>query len=757
MATQSWTNRVANLARLTARNLKAAPSRLSVAAVALLIVVAPISAQNSEPCTKKTSYCLFITDYGNSQVQLWTDDGKTGHVAKFLTGYPQGGTAGAGEGVSCLSGSANVMYTASAASASIGVYDLTNGAYMAFAGAFGGGNIASLSTNSAGTVLYEAEYAAATILGLGPMIPPVSPWFTFLYTTAPFSANSHDAFLDPNGNVFATQVTGNNGIQVFDPALNFSKYFLNAGCTYFLDSGGNKVKACWDYLSGMAWDANGNLWVSSANAGNGTGGIFEFDPTGKPMNFTPDAGTPIGLAVAPATDPSNPNFIIAANVNGGDVSSIDPKSCKGSVATPAMCTLATFISAGAFQGRPKYPVYYSGCPNPDLNGHVEICKLSDPAHPVTGTFDFTATAPFFSSGDLKVPVGYCSGPVEVPAANPHGVVTVNETPVLGDLVSNVSAYSYDQYGFKIDELKSWTLPELHANVYVVPGDVNLETVATFTNYAAAPGQLKICKIAGKDVPIGTPFDFYVTPPGIWGFKVTIPAGPADQGGYCQLVLTGQVNTPILVSESSGSYQVSIVVDPADRGSNYAPNSVIVTLGDGITEASFTNSVQRAALFSDLGSPGNLYQCGNNSGWTVAGSGSLFGKSYTQANKFQVTSSSSVSEIDLGVPYVSGTNSFYVAIQGDSGGQPGPVLATFANLSGISCGSLVTITGIKGLSLTTGTNYWVVVGPMNLTSTTYERWSLNSTGVTGTELYSNDGGLTWNSLGQQTLGAFAIYH
>ncbi len=759
MAIQSSSNHIANSARLSLKTLADSAGKFlqlsSVVAVALLLFVAALSAQNSEPCTLGSSYCLFISDFQNGTVQLWRDDGMAGKKDFVKAG-------GGGEGVSCLTGSTNVMYLANN-TPYVHVANLTTGQLLGMTTSLGG-NIESLNANSAGTVLYLSQFNGPfKILGMAPVLPPLSPWLTPLYNYS--TNNSHDTSVGPNGNVFATGLQNQyTGVEEYDPALTkFLGQFLpttNNSCGVFL-SAGNKITECWWNLSGMAWDAAGNLWVSSDKSDNqGNQGIFEFDPQGRPLNFTfddPGDPKPIGLTVAPLTDPSNPGFIIVANDDSGNVIRIDPKSCTGTVASPGTCQKSEFISASAFGGRPKYPVYYSGCPNPDNNGHIEICKLSDPSHPVTGTFDFTASAPFFNSGDIKVPVGYCSGPVEVPAANPHGVVTVNETPVLGDLVSNVTAYSYDQYGFYVNELKSWTLPELHADVYVVPGDVDLETVATFTNYAAPPGQLKVCKIAGKDVPIGTLFDFYITPPGLWGFKVTIPAGPADQGGYCQVVLTGQVNTPILVSESSGSYQVNITVDPADRGGNYTPNSVIVTLGDGITEATFTNSVQRTALFSDLGPSGNLYQCGNNSGWTVAGSGSPFGKSYTQANKFQVASSGTVSEIDLGVTYVSGVNSFDVAIAADNNGQPGAVLAAYTNLSGVSCGSLVTITGITGLNLSVGTNYWVVVGPIIQTSTTFERWNLNSTGVMGTESYSNDGGLSWNSLGQQTLGAIAIYH
>ena len=49
-------------------------------------------------------------------------------------------------------------------------------------------------------------------------------------------------------------------------------------------------------------------------------------------------------------------------------------------------------------------VKFANCHNPAYDGYLEICKQSDPNNPVTGTFDFTVTAPFFSSGPYHVPV-----------------------------------------------------------------------------------------------------------------------------------------------------------------------------------------------------------------------------------------------------------------------------------------------------------------------------------------------------------------
>ena len=100
-------------------------------------------------------------------------------------------------------------------------------------------------------------------------------------------------------------------------------------------------------------------------------------------------------------------------------------------------------------------------------GYVEICKASDPAYPVTGVFTFTASIFTFTSGPIMVPVGDCSGGIQVPSGN----VTITETPKLGILADDVTAIAYNSLGQQIPELISWTEPDLNATVGVQAGDV----------------------------------------------------------------------------------------------------------------------------------------------------------------------------------------------------------------------------------------------------------------------------------------------
>jgi hypothetical protein len=94
---------------------------LSVATVALFLFLGAAHAQTSGPCISGQSYCLFVSDFHNGTVQLWKDDGTVGNHS-FLQG------SGGGEGISCLSGSANVMYTAPPFGNNISAWNLTTGA-----------------------------------------------------------------------------------------------------------------------------------------------------------------------------------------------------------------------------------------------------------------------------------------------------------------------------------------------------------------------------------------------------------------------------------------------------------------------------------------------------------------------------------------------------------------------------------------------------------------------------------------------------
>ncbi len=162
------------------------------------------------------------------------------------------------------------------------------------------------------------------------------------------------------------------------------------------------------------------------------------------------------------------------------------------------------------------------------------------------------------------------------------------------------------------------------------------------------------------------------------------------------------------------------------------------------------------LYSNLGTGGSVYQC--CSGWTVSGTGGT-GTSFTSANEFAAMASGSISQIDIGIGWVlSSSDTFYAALYTDNGGLPGTQLGYWGNLTSNTefggCCGLVSITGISGINLTAGENYFLVLGPMNVNDDSWLAWNWSNT-ATGLDLYSTDGGTTWNSNGTQPQGAFDI--
>jgi hypothetical protein len=208
-------------------------------------------------------------------------------------------------------------------------------------------------------------------------------------------------------------------------------------------------------------------------------------------------------------------------------------------------------------------------------GILEVCKDAAPGTAVTGSFSFNVSGAM--RNPYVVPVGACSGPILVQA----GSVTITEVARAGFELVDVST-------IPLNSLVSTNLPGGSAVVTVAPGDVTTETVATFINSPAAPGQLKICKIAGTGVVQGQNFTISAN-----GVSHMVPAGPASQGGSCVLSGSFPVGTLVTVQETipAGDQVLSIEVNPpAQRVGlpNLANGTAQVRIGDGFTEVTFTN-------------------------------------------------------------------------------------------------------------------------------------------------------------------------
>lgn len=210
-------------------------------------------------------------------------------------------------------------------------------------------------------------------------------------------------------------------------------------------------------------------------------------------------------------------------------------------------------------------------------GYLEICKRADHSQGrVGGRFTFR-----FAGRSVRVPVGACSGPVRVPA----GRLAVREIREPGIWMEECRT-SPVQRLVRCDPRARTTV------VRIAEGGVRRETTLFVTNRRVNPAPdtspLKVCKVAGPGVRVGERFAFTVG-----GRRVTVPAGPANQGGFCKVLRGFEVGNPVRITEAArAGVRVSrIVVRPTDRrlGSSTDRRTALVRIGRGFTVVSFTNT------------------------------------------------------------------------------------------------------------------------------------------------------------------------
>ncbi|MDQ3710632.1 MAG: hypothetical protein M3388_00195, partial [Acidobacteriota bacterium] len=201
-----------------------------------------------------------------------------------------------------------------------------------------------------------------------------------------------------------------------------------------------------------------------------------------------------------------------------------------------------------------------------INAVIEICKF--PLGPdVTGFFNFTIDA--LLNTVITVPVGGCSGPIQVNVpTDPSGApapatLLVTEIGRPGFTLESASTFPANRFfgldlnvGVNNTNIACASEPRPLAcffsnpgggvaDIDVVEGGASGQTTVSFFN-RANPARLKICKIAGPGIPEGTVFNFEVrgtvatSPTQILpGFQVirtvSVQAGPAAQGGFCNFV------------------------------------------------------------------------------------------------------------------------------------------------------------------------------------------------------------------------------
>jgi len=207
-------------------------------------------------------------------------------------------------------------------------------------------------------------------------------------------------------------------------------------------------------------------------------------------------------------------------------------------------------------------------PPPPGTGYIEICKKEQGTGLEDVLFTFTV-----QGKTVQVPVGACSPAIKVNAGN----VTITETGKPGAAFVGASTIPADRLV---------SINGSSVTVKVVPGNVSSQTIVTFTNkLKPGNGYLKICKVAGSGVAVGTKFSFSVD----GGAAISVPAGPG--AGYCVIAGQPSFGTHTVVEASSSTTHVSAIsVQPAGRSvsTSTATRTAKVTIGGGVTEVTFTN-------------------------------------------------------------------------------------------------------------------------------------------------------------------------
>jgi hypothetical protein len=252
---------------------------------------------------------------------------------------------------------------------------------------------------------------------------------------------------------------------------------------------------------------------------------------------------------------------------------------------------------------------------PVRGGFIEICKypsaitapVTAPAaapedlvvDPVTGVFEFRVVAfPGENPTSIFVPVNGCSLPLFVQSFTATTttptftarITEVGRTGILLESVTTIPANRLVGTGGGIGTIGAGG----YADVTVVVGDAGQQVIVNFFN-RSAPGEIKICKIAGPGVPVGTDFTFDIrgTAPGgtstmptfpgtIVDRVLVVPAGPGPEG-FCRFVRNADntANQTYVVGR-----RVSITERPLDLGGFPA----VVTRIDQLNGANITENL-----------------------------------------------------------------------------------------------------------------------------------------------------------------------
>jgi hypothetical protein len=305
---------------------------------------------------------------------------------------------------------------------------------------------------------------------------------------------------------------------------------------------------------------------------------------GDQFSFTENGGPAFSVAAgnvgAPNCGPVT-KFALGTTVDvaelataGTHVTGITVSDGRGSNVNIASGTVTATIGAGV-----TVVTYTNDVNKIEQHGYIEVCKYAGDQF-VHGSFTFTITDANGLVLHESVLVNQCTAPLQVAAGN----VSVSEAAVFPYFVSGISV-------FPAGRTVTSNLSNRTITVKVPVGDSSTETVVGYTN-STNTGLFKVCKTITSNSSALAGHRFY--------FSVT-----DARGTHTDSVVAGAAGTTACIIDADavplGSHvsiteqavtNVSIVgvsVSPAgnDAGS-FAPTANL-TIGSGITTATFTNA------------------------------------------------------------------------------------------------------------------------------------------------------------------------
>jgi hypothetical protein len=178
---------------------------------------------------------------------------------------------------------------------------------------------------------------------------------------------------------------------------------------------------------------------------------------------------------------------------------------------------------------------------------------------------------------FKIPVGACSGPIQV-AAGPVKIEEKLIPPGVGVTAITASGFSPKTFLMENRLLTSSSSPDLAngtATVIAVPGDISTETVAVFTNSKVPIGFVEVCKDALPGTTVTGSFSYSIS--GVPNVDVAV--------GACSPPIPVFVS-PVTVAEvpKVGFQLVDVLTIPLANlvSKNLPGGSAVVTVGAGNT-------------------------------------------------------------------------------------------------------------------------------------------------------------------------------